>query len=268
MPHQVIKHRLRRELRSLGVGISHLLIDVNEHRVIFSGEIAAYHELQLIQINASRFTEQREIVLNLTVVPSTITTKELEIPGESESPKVDPSRNQLNRILLGLRLVDEYLQQGDHEEAHELIREMIKNASSGAGELNSEIGNLFGRRVLVVEDDAEQCFLLSGLLRQLGGEVQHAGDVSAAFTVLNSGFIPDVALLDVHLAKHDHFPVHDGVEIARAIRERRDCGLVKIIAVSGTHPKEVGLNVESGQIDAWLPKPISIDRLLATIHRV
>ena len=43
---------------------------------------------------------------------------------------------------------------------------------------------------------------------------------------------------------------------------------IGLIAVSGTDPRELGLQVGDGQINAWLPKPLNVERLMETLERL
>ncbi len=259
MSDALLTYRIRRELRSRGVTVNRLLFAVSDGRVVLSGEVGSYYELQQIQCHAAPVCEGRELVLNLVVVPSTFDLTRSKLTTSEAVQQLHTSRNRLNELTLAVRLLEKQLELGDIAQARTLVSDLLKSFSNKETERLTSIDET---RILVIEDDTHQCLLLSGLLRHIGAEVASACDANSAYRVLNEGFTPTVVLLDMHL------PVEDGASIARAIRFRHDCGQTKIIAVSGTHPNDIGLDLEAGDVDAWLPKPVNVDKLIQAIAQV
>jgi signal transduction histidine kinase len=83
-----------------------------------------------------------------------------------------------------------------------------------------------GRRILIVDDNADAADMLALLLRGAGHDVTVAHDGAAALEVA-PGFAPEVALLDIGL------PVIDGLELARRLRTLDACRDTVLIAVTG-----------------------------------
>jgi CheY-like chemotaxis protein/two-component sensor histidine kinase len=81
-------------------------------------------------------------------------------------------------------------------------------------------------RVLVVDDYQDIAVSTCRLLRLLGYETRMAGDADSAMEVA-SGFLPDIALLDIGL------PHVSGYELARRIRAQRWGAEVVLIAMTG-----------------------------------
>jgi carbon storage regulator CsrA len=105
-------------------------------------------------------------------------------------------------------------------------------------------------KALVVEDDANESFLLAGILRMTGYEVDVAGDGSDALDYLHSHERPDVVLLDMKL------PKVDGPTTLGRIRRDPNLDGIKVYAVSATSPKRVGVKTGPGGIDRWFCKPL------------
>lgn len=261
MPFEVIRQRLRRELRTHGVDVRRMLIDVNRDHVVLSGDIATYYELQLIQLHAPAWCEDRKLVLNLAVVAEAGESTDIVVQTDTQARVNHRLRNRLNEIGLGIRLVDRAMEAGDVETAHAAVRELMRKTNLATAE-TVETAGIAGVKILVVEDDSQQCLLLTGLLRHLSAQVKHASDAASAYQSLNSGFTPDIVLQDMHLV------AESGAEIVQAIRQRRDCNAVKIIAVSGTPPTDVGLEIDAEGVDAWVPKPVNIEHLLLALQKL
>ena len=112
------------------------------------------------------------------------------------------------------------------------------------------------KRVLVVEDDANERFTLTRVLERVGYEVVAASTADEAIAALPG--------LGFHAVVSDvMMPATDGVSLARTIAERAPG--TPIILVSAFHlgPRQV----DRLRIDTlhFLDKPIDIDQLLAVL---
>ncbi|MGB7325454.1 MAG: response regulator [Rubripirellula sp.] len=261
MTDELLKHRIKRELRSRGVRINRLLLDVSDDRIVVSGEVATHYEVQLIQIIAKSLGQERQIYNNLSVVPGVLDTHADDPLTKTSRNELHRLRNRLNELTLATRLLKKQLDLGDLAQAKVVVAKMLKSIGSVDSQLRDTDAGLSHLSLLVIEDDTHQNLLLTGLLRRIGADVARASDAEIAYRVLNEGFTPDIVLLDMHL------PVEDGPSIARAIRNRPHCEAARIIALSGTHPSDVGLSLDDGEVDAWLPKPINVDKLIQTIRK-
>ena len=117
-----------------------------------------------------------------------------------------------------------------------------------------------GRRVLVVDDNADARDAMKFLLEEEGHEVRTAGDGPAA---LEEARIrpPEVVLLDIGL------PGMDGYEVARALRALPGCELASIVAVSGYGQAEDRAQSRAAGFDEHFVKPVAPDRLLEIVRR-
>ncbi len=114
-----------------------------------------------------------------------------------------------------------------------------------------------GRRVLVVDDNADAADTLADLLRMLGHDVEVAYDGTTAVEAARAR-PPDVVLCDLGL------PDLDGFEVARRIRAAAP-NRVRLLAVSGyAQPEDVARATEAG-VDGHVAKPPDPDQLAALI---
>jgi CheY-like chemotaxis protein len=108
-------------------------------------------------------------------------------------------------------------------------------------------------RVLVVDDNPDSATSLAMVLRQLGYEVEIAGDGAAALQAAQAGAV-DVVLLDIGL------PKMDGHEVAR--RLSASCGPRPfLIAVTGYGGLEEKRRCEDAGFDLHLLKPVDLEVL-------
>lgn len=118
-----------------------------------------------------------------------------------------------------------------------------------------------GRRVLVVEDNADVRELLRMLLQLDGHDVHEAADgetgVRTAIDVQ-----PDVAFIDIGL------PRMDGYEVVRQLRERGAGPLPLLVAITGYGRAEDRERIEQAGFDAHLIKPVDPERIQEIMVRV
>ena len=113
-------------------------------------------------------------------------------------------------------------------------------------------------RILVVEDHADVREGLRELLESSGYAVEVAEDGAKGIERALAGK-PRIALVDLGL------PVVDGFGVAQKLRSLVPKEELALVALTGaTHADDLRRVVESG-FDAYLPKPISFDRLVAVI---
>src|SRR5262249_53908914 len=116
-------------------------------------------------------------------------------------------------------------------------------------------------KALLVEDDANQRELLAGFLRMSGIDVATAGDGCAALDYLHSHPCPDLVLLDMGL------PRCDGPTAVRLIRSEAAYRDLKIFAVTGASPDELGVETGPAGINRWFRKPLDPTALLQELRQ-
>jgi len=104
-------------------------------------------------------------------------------------------------------------------------------------------------RILVVDDEPDQRFLLRRIFERAGHEVTDAGDGAAALRAVRES-PPDLVVTDIMM------PVMGGAELIRRLRCEPATAGIPIVAASGDSHL-------AGDVDAMVPKPYSPRHLLA-----
>jgi two-component system, sensor histidine kinase and response regulator len=112
------------------------------------------------------------------------------------------------------------------------------------------------RRILVVDDKADNRQIIGRLLKSLGFEVDEAGDGAEAIEVAVRRQ-PDLIFMDLVM------PVMDGIEAIRAIRNNNgELARVPIIAVSASAFNDTRAQSAEVGCDAFIAKPIRLDEVI------
>jgi signal transduction histidine kinase len=119
---------------------------------------------------------------------------------------------------------------------------------------------VYGRRVLVVDDNVDAAESTAAFLRLEGHEVKAVHDGLQALASLKV-FDPHVVVLDIGL------PGIDGYAVARQLRERGDTNHVLLIALTGYGQKEDRARAASAGFDYHFVKPADPRDIQAAIER-
>ena len=119
-----------------------------------------------------------------------------------------------------------------------------------------------GPRILIVEDNPDNQFLMQAFLAKIPGEVRVASDGAQAVEMVRQDSF-DLILMDIQM------PVMDGLTATRRIREwEQETGRdpLRILAVSANATQgDVEKSLAAG-CDVHLTKPISRQKLLQAVH--
>ena len=115
------------------------------------------------------------------------------------------------------------------------------------------------KRILVVEDQADNRRILRDLLRHAGFEVIEVGDGEQALSA-TAAQRPDVILMDIQL------PLLDGYEATRRIKADPGLAHIPIIAVTSYALSGDDDKAKLAGCDAYVTKPYSPRQLLAKIR--
>jgi CheY-like chemotaxis protein len=121
--------------------------------------------------------------------------------------------------------------------------------------------DLLGKRVLVVDDDVRNIFVLSSVLERRGMKVLSATNGRQAITTLES--TPDLAivLMDIMM------PEMDGFETMRVIRQSPAHRRLPIIALTAKAMKgDREKCLEAGASD-YLAKPVDTEQLVSSMRQ-
>lgn len=177
--------------------------------------------------------------------------------------KINVSSVQVLQLIN--RLLDKaQMEHGDScvvsEASHDRMRTVLKeNADKRI--YKKEDGNLvldaYGKRVLVVEDNAVNMDIICGILERTNAEVICAWNGEEALELMERSeeFYFDMILLDIQL------PKMDGYSVCRSIRSlnREDAAVIPIIAMSAdVLAQDVDKALKCG-MDAHVAKPIDVE---------
>jgi len=172
-------------------------------------------------------------------------------------------RNRLNRATLGLQLAQKQLEVGQVTTADETMTKVLDEFQSLEEELSRKRQACSAQprgRALLVEDDANESELLAGFLRLSGFQVDTATDGCDALDYLSAHRRPDVVLLDMQM------PRCDGPTTISAIRDNPQYSGLKVFAVSGRVPAEMGVTVGPAGVDRWFRKPLNPQNLVSELQ--
>ncbi len=116
------------------------------------------------------------------------------------------------------------------------------------------------RRILIVDDDAENRTLLTEMLTPLGFDLAEASDGQEALEKVKNCY-PDLILMDLVM------PKLDGLETTRRLRQRPECAETTIIMLSA---RAFDLNRQEGLhagCNDFLSKPFALEDLLKTFDK-
>lgn len=117
------------------------------------------------------------------------------------------------------------------------------------------------RRVLVVEDNLDAVEMLCEIVEMGGHEAHEATDGPSALALVDGGFEPEIAFLDIGL------PGMDGYELARRLRKR--CGEhLRLVAVSGYGQAADRARSHDAGFAQHLVKPVGIKEVLAALDEL
>jgi len=114
------------------------------------------------------------------------------------------------------------------------------------------------RRILVADDDALSRLMMVELLRERGFEITEAKDGAQALAMAITR-PPDLLLIDANM------PVLDGLQTMQRLRLRPALAHTKMICVSASAADSTQRGARAAGADAFITKPVDIDRLLAAI---
>jgi signal transduction histidine kinase/DNA-binding response OmpR family regulator len=134
--------------------------------------------------------------------------------------------------------------------------EITPEESNGHKPVEAGEPELKGVRVLIVDDDADTCEMLTFALSQWGAEAQASGSVSEAFTSI-AEWQPDVLLTDINM------PGEDGYALISKLRALNgdDAANIPVIALTAMARPEDTEQALSAGFQLHLSKPVDIQEL-------
>jgi len=109
------------------------------------------------------------------------------------------------------------------------------------------------RRILIVDDEAPNRFVLAEMVRDLGHEVEEVEDGVAALAMVKLDI--DLVLCDVNM------PGMDGFEVVRRIREDAETADLPIIQVTAVADRDARLRAVKAGANDFIAKPVELTEL-------
>lgn len=119
--------------------------------------------------------------------------------------------------------------------------------------------NLKNKKVLIVDDDIKNIFVLSTTLQEQGMQSIHAKNGKEALNVLDKTDDIDIVLMDIMM------PIMNGYEAIKEIRKSPINSKLPIIAVTAKAMQEDKDKAIASGADDYLTKPIDLDRLISMV---
>ncbi len=116
-----------------------------------------------------------------------------------------------------------------------------------------------GKRVLVVEDDAQNSYLIGFILEKSGYEVTSASDGEQAVAEVEKS-VPDLILMDMLL------PKMNGYEATRRIKARPESKDVPIVALTAYSMKGDREKILESGCDGYISKPIDPETFVSEME--
>jgi CheY-like chemotaxis protein len=114
------------------------------------------------------------------------------------------------------------------------------------------------RKILLVEDNPQNRYLVTFLLEKNGYEVVVAEDGEEAITAV-AEHVPDLILMDVQL------PKLDGYEATRRIKSDERFAKIPLVALTAHSMKGDRGKAMSAGCDDYVTKPVDADQLISRI---
>ncbi len=113
-------------------------------------------------------------------------------------------------------------------------------------------------RILVVEDDTTNRFLIAQILSAEGHEVLMANSAEKALEILHHNK-PDLIFMDIRL------PGMDGIEATKIIKNSPDTRNIRVIALTAFALKEDKEKAGEAGFDMYITKPFRYDEIINAI---
>lgn len=116
-------------------------------------------------------------------------------------------------------------------------------------------------KILIIEDNEQNMYLLTFILEKHGYEVCPAMDGLEGLEMAKR-IKPDLILLDIQL------PVMDGYTVARKIRANKDLANTPVVAVTSYAMSGDREQVMEAGCDGYIEKPINPDTIIDEIEKI
>jgi CheY-like chemotaxis protein len=116
-------------------------------------------------------------------------------------------------------------------------------------------------RVLIVDDDPHMCLLLSRVFEKRKAVVEVCHDGNDALKKVRH-FKPHLVMLDYML------PKMDGLKVLRFLKGDARLRDARVLLMTASAEDEVPREAEACGVDGFLPKPLDLPTVIATVERL
>lgn len=116
-------------------------------------------------------------------------------------------------------------------------------------------------RILCVDDNDVNLYMISAILRRAGFEVDTAKDGESGIAAIAAA-PPDLVLMDIQM------PGIDGFEATRRLKADPVTRHIPVITLSAHERSEKEAEIRASGCDAYLTKPIDVPALLTKTHEL
>jgi len=148
--------------------------------------------------------------------------------------------------------IERFLQE-PYETVNERFKHKIENIKHDYSSANTD--DLQGKKVLIVDDDIKNIFVLSSALQEHDMKIAHAKNGQEALDHLRENLDVDIVLMDIMM------PIMNGYEAMEAIRADEKLKHLPVIAVTAKAMEQDKQAALKAGADDYLTKPIDIDKL-------
>lgn len=207
--------------------------------IIIKGDESEYKLIEKVQLFLHQMQEEK--AKKVASAPEKETPPPSAAPTQAEEEEIDrPSTEQIINIDLEQLLSDDT--DGENEKTK-----------------TSSTGSLEDVRILVVDDDVRNVFVLTSALENHDAIMYEAFNGQEALEVLEQETV-DLVLMDIMM------PILDGYETMRLIRLNEDFKDLPIIAVTAKVQKEDREKCFEAGANAYISKPIDYQELMRVIQ--
>ncbi|MEO5355897.1 MAG: response regulator [Nitrospirae bacterium YQR-1] len=173
--------------------------------------------------------------------------------GKDITPEEDAQLRRFSQSIIA-KTANSYVRL--KEEVSLFLHRVHKDYAKDIPALKSGGKMLDGKRVLVVDDDSKNIFVLSATLESQGAETLIAVNGQKALDILQDNFDKiDLILMDIMM------PVMDGFEAMREIRKNPKTAKLPIIALTAKAMKDDRDKCIEAGADDYISKPVDYDQL-------
>lgn len=118
------------------------------------------------------------------------------------------------------------------------------------------------KKILIIDDDARNIFALSAVLKAKGFDCVVAYSAPEGIALLRSNDDIAVVLMDIMM------PEMDGFEAINTIKDDAAIAHIPVIAVTAKAMQGDEEKILAGGADAYISKPVDVDKLLQVLSQV